>query len=100
MTNPHTPQLTIALGSVMYAEAGVGISLLLGRLPVLFPEEQESDALVALKLPMDLGPIRFDPGRGCRSFLLLQDLGQKRLAPGIGQGPGNRLKLSEVFGNG
>ena len=91
-----------ALGivSVMLAEAGVGISPLLDRLPVLFPEKQEGDTLVALKLPMDLVPVRFDPGRGCRSLLLLQDLGQERFPTRLGQGPGNRLKLLEILGDG
>ena len=75
----------------MQAEAGGGISPLLDRLPVLFPEEQEGDALVALELPMDLVPVRFDLGRGCRSFLLLQNLGQKCLRTRFRQGTENEF---------
>ena len=84
----------------MLAEAGVGISPLLDRLPVLLPEKQEGDTLVALKLPMDLVPVRFDPGRGCRSFLLLQNLCQKSLGTRFRQGPGNEFELPKVLGNG
>ncbi len=90
----------LGIGSIMQAEAGIGISPLLCCLPVLFPEEQEGDALVALKLPMDLIPVRFDPGRRRGRFLLLQDLRQERFPTRFGQGPGNRLKLLEILGNG
>ena len=40
---------TLFIGGVVNAEAGVAISPLLACLPVLFPEEQEGDALVALE---------------------------------------------------
>jgi len=88
------------VSGVMDAEAGVGISSLPGRLPVFFPEEQEGDPFVALELPVDLLPVRFDPGRGRRSFLLLQNLGQKRLSSRLGQGPGKRLEELEILGDG
>ena len=91
---------TLGIGSVMHAEAGVGISPLPGCLPVLFPEKQEGDTLVALKLLMDLGPVREDPGRRCRNFLFLQNLCQKRLGTRFGHGPGNPLKLLEILGDG
>lgn len=81
----------LGIGRVMLAEAGVGISPRLDRLPVLIQEKQEGDTLVALKLPMDLVPVRFDPGRGCRRFLLLQNLGQKCLGPRFGQGTENEF---------
>ena len=53
-------------GGIMLAGAGIGLSPLLAGLPVLFPEEQKRDPLVALKFPMDLLPIRHNPGRGVR----------------------------------
>ena len=77
------------IGGVVLAEAGVGISPLPGCLPVLFPEEQEGDTLVALELPMDLSPVRKDTGRRCRNVLFLQSLCQKRLGTRFRQGPGN-----------
>ncbi len=89
----------LGIGGVMDTEAGVGISPLFAPLPILFPEEQKGDAFMALKFPMNLIPVREGPGRRRGSFLLFQNLRQKRLAAGIGQGPGNGLELPEVFGN-
>ncbi len=88
------------IGGIVKTEAGVGIPPLPGGDPVLLPEEQEGHPLVALKFPVNLSPVRFDPGRRRGSFLLLQSLGQKRLAARFGQGPGNRLKLLEVLRDG
>lgn len=83
----------------MHAEGGVGISPLLGRLPVLFLKEQEGDALVALEFMMDLIPIRKGPSGRSGTYHFLQRLHQKRLGAQFGQVQGNRLELLEVFGD-
>jgi hypothetical protein len=45
----------------MGTEAGVGIPLVFDLLPVLLPEKEQGNALMALEFPVNRVPVRLDP---------------------------------------